>query len=1392
MAAFRRTNSRRQASGSSNTAESSASSASSSNNRRSLATRVLSEITNSGLSSDQSASTTSNRSSKAALSPNFRRLSNSGQSRVSSAIQHFSRITTAASNSTRPAISKPLKVVRNGKSLSIDEEMNSRQSLESSRHSMAADRPRSSAPSQSFDETLNNDLEYDYEDDNDTPPEPPKHKYFRKSVIPDLTVPAPESNQTSLSRRVSTASQTTSVPGTAGLDDDASSANHCASDAFASASSGYCSSPPSSNTEDEFDSDRGGDTSNGNNKHISRLSSGTIGSTSSSGRRHKTHVGPWRLGRTLGRGSSGRVRLAKHSTTGKLAAVKIVPKSVSGYDDTAADPGESGKRGKDAAGLPYGIEREVIIMKLIEHPNVMGLYDVWENRGELYLILEYVEGGELFDYLIKKGRLEESEAVHYFRQIILGIDYCHKFNICHRDLKPENLLLDKYHNIKIADFGMAALEISSKMLETSCGSPHYASPEIVAGKKYHGSQSDIWSCGVILFALLTGHLPFDDDNIRNLLLKVQVGKFQMPQDLSIQAKDLIWRILKVDPEERITANEILTHPLLRKYPTKEPLHNHIRPVSMQVNNPIATKEEADMEIVKNLQTLWHGVDRDTIIARLLAPGANPEKTFYCLLMKYRHDHLDDMSPLDMSPIKPPRTSSLGANSELANAKIRSQSGSRQVSAQHSRTPSRTIKSHRKTSSRGSARSMGRKPKVVFSHSRRQSLQKSISSRSFGSGRRVTSQEDEPPLPSDLDIAAVIDRLAFDQSVRDFSNDADIGIAQERIVISPRYETTGTAPKQFQKNDTLAALETFGFELSSTNSTTASANSSRPATVDSAGPIAPVAPLHGSRRQVTDHGEFPVLSAKEQKLRQVAQIVGDEDDLRKISAEFAAMMCEKAFNFDELPSGRGNINARNISDSTTSSYDRTVSSSSARTTSTAMTSAGNTPVLPNGESGIFAVRKPSLEPLKLPFRSYDRFPSGNKVRDDGWVDEEFDSFFLHARATEKGRIRQASKSSLSREASSINLISAGLRFEGRADDAGNQRVPGNVPLVSLPVAEEVAEEDDAVISSFALELDRLWSTPKGVKRRSLLDDGIDIPISETVDLINNTSRPSTGHSRRDSYFSARESMIIESDARPPSIKSWFDDMQLQGSEERKVSAQSTASDATTIIHPKKENIRFADETDDVEDRVTVKRKSSISSTKSGSTTILRRGSSLRRPLTEDSRRRMSTAIDEDDSDTLSGGIVQRPSQDDHVIQNIILVQSHASKPMCSPTLGNTLEGRQPESQTSARKEAIRPYEDSIEEEIVEHVSERKWTRFRRSILITKPPAALNALTPRTSGNGREAALDALNGTRTKKAKKVKRQKSKLLSRKNNEDNVWTDVEVDKPRRNWFSKMLSNMR
>jgi hypothetical protein len=197
---------------------------------------------------------------------------------------------------------------------------------------------------------------------------------------------------------------------------------------------------------------------------------------------------------------------------------------------------------------------------------------------------------------------------------------------------------------------MAVLEPKGRLLETSCGSPHYASPEIVAGKTYHGAPSDIWSCGIILFALLTGHLPFDDENIRNLLLKVKAGHFTMPPQLSSEAKDLIWRMLDVDPKTRIRMQDIFKHPFLLKYPPTEGEFD--LPDLPEIERPVKSEAEIDKEIMKNLMILWKGESRSTIIERLLSTEyvlisersdarPNVEKTFYCLLMRYRQNRLEN-------------------------------------------------------------------------------------------------------------------------------------------------------------------------------------------------------------------------------------------------------------------------------------------------------------------------------------------------------------------------------------------------------------------------------------------------------------------------------------------------------------------------------------------------------------------------------------------------------------------------------------------------------------------------------------------------------------------------------------------------------------------------------
>ena len=370
--------------------------------------------------------------------------------------------------------------------------------------------------------------------------------------------------------------------------------------------------------------------------------------------RRKTHVGPWQLGKTLGKGSVGRVRLARHANSGELAAVKIISKKTSSLAQSTsvaqmqmreAPLVVEGKRP-----IPFSIEREIVILKLIEHENIVNLYDVWENRGEIYLVMEYAQGGELFEYVRGSGALPEQEAVRLFRQIIAGLSYCHRFSICHRDLKPENLLIDSQKNIKLADFGMAALQPEGRWLKTSCGSPHYAAPEIIWGRPYEGAQADVWSCGIILYAMLSGCLPFDGKDLTRVLRAVKKGTYMIPRDMSREAQDLIGRILVQDPDDRITMEEIWDHPLVAKY---DEYHASLLPEGKQLVGPppplhekecgrrITSQEDIDTEILRNLQTLWHGYNKVELMEALMSDSPNLERLLYQALLKFREEQKED-------------------------------------------------------------------------------------------------------------------------------------------------------------------------------------------------------------------------------------------------------------------------------------------------------------------------------------------------------------------------------------------------------------------------------------------------------------------------------------------------------------------------------------------------------------------------------------------------------------------------------------------------------------------------------------------------------------------------------------------------------------------------------
>uniref|UniRef100_A0A8D3DS81 Si:dkey-16p21.7 n=1 Tax=Scophthalmus maximus TaxID=52904 RepID=A0A8D3DS81_SCOMX len=348
------------------------------------------------------------------------------------------------------------------------------------------------------------------------------------------------------------------------------------------------------------------------------------------------YVGPYRLEKTLGKGQTGLVKLGVHCITGQKVAIKIV------------------NREKLSESVLMKVEREIAILKLIEHPHVLKLHDVYENNKYLYLVLEHVSGGELFDYLVKKGRLTPKEARKFFRQIISALDFCHNHSICHRDLKPENLLLDEKNNIRIADFGMASLQVGDSLLETSCGSPHYACPEVIRGEKYDGRRADVWSCGVILFALLVGALPFDHDNLRQLLEKVKSGVFHMPHFIPPDCQALLKGMIEVNPDKRLTLEAIQKHAWYQSG-RNEPCPEQPPPRRVCVKR-IQSLTELDPDVLESMYSLGCFRDRVKLTQDLTSEEENQEKMIYYLLLdrKERYPSCEDEDLPPRNDLDPPR------------------------------------------------------------------------------------------------------------------------------------------------------------------------------------------------------------------------------------------------------------------------------------------------------------------------------------------------------------------------------------------------------------------------------------------------------------------------------------------------------------------------------------------------------------------------------------------------------------------------------------------------------------------------------------------------------------------------------------------------------------------
>ncbi|XP_062821216.1 serine/threonine-protein kinase MARK2 isoform X9 [Anolis carolinensis] len=324
------------------------------------------------------------------------------------------------------------------------------------------------------------------------------------------------------------------------------------------------------------------------------------------------HIGNYRLLKTIGKGNFAKVKLARHVLTGKEVAVKII-------DKTQLNSSSLQK-----------LFREVRIMKVLNHPNIVKLFEVIETEKTLYLVMEYASGGEVFDYLVAHGRMKEKEARAKFRQIVSAVQYCHQKFIVHRDLKAENLLLDADMNIKIADFGFSNEFTFGNKLDTFCGSPPYAAPELFQGKKYDGPEVDVWSLGVILYTLVSGSLPFDGQNLKELRERVLRGKYRIPFYMSTDCENLLKKFLILNPSKRGTLEQIMKDRWMNVGHEDDELKPYVEPLP-DYKDPRRTELMISM-----------GYTREEIQDSLVSQKYNEVMATY-LLLGYKNSELDNDS-----------------------------------------------------------------------------------------------------------------------------------------------------------------------------------------------------------------------------------------------------------------------------------------------------------------------------------------------------------------------------------------------------------------------------------------------------------------------------------------------------------------------------------------------------------------------------------------------------------------------------------------------------------------------------------------------------------------------------------------------------------------------------
>ena len=324
-------------------------------------------------------------------------------------------------------------------------------------------------------------------------------------------------------------------------------------------------------------------------------------------------IGNYLLFEQIGMGSFSKVTKAIHLITEQTVAVKILEK----------------EKIEDEIDIER-IIREIEILKTIMHPNIAQMYESYSTVHNIYLMMEYVEGGDLFDYIIKNTFLSEQKACQIYRQIISVLEYLSKIGITHRDIKPENILLDESHNnIKIIDFGLSNYCKNKEYLHSSCGSPCYASPEMLSGNPYKGSTTDLWSSGIVLYSMLVGSLPFDDQEIQKLYAQIKLGKFYLPSTLSLEAIDLLKRILEVNPSKRITIEEIKEHPWFNF--VQNPMYKGI---IFTNEKKFPYNDKVISYIINNYFKNDENINKDKLIEMIEKHESNPYTATYYIAKKY--------------------------------------------------------------------------------------------------------------------------------------------------------------------------------------------------------------------------------------------------------------------------------------------------------------------------------------------------------------------------------------------------------------------------------------------------------------------------------------------------------------------------------------------------------------------------------------------------------------------------------------------------------------------------------------------------------------------------------------------------------------------------------------